>query len=347
MEGLLGGMRVLDLSVVAADAARHPDPRRPRRRGAEGRAARRRPDAGVPRDLRVRRARGQAQHRARPADRRRPGPRATTSRPQADVVCEGWRPGVADRLGVGYEAVARDEPDVIYCSLSGYGAGRAAARPAGPRRELPGARRRARAAATASAPEVPRLPVADLEGGTVCALLDLRGVGPPAHDRRGERIDVAMADVVAWWVGPRSAPRTPTRPAAPSARPATACSAPATASGSRSACSASRGSGTRSAGALGLDDLLGGRLRRPARARRRDQRADRDTVRARLDLDDALSRLEAQGAPASPVLPPEQATDHPQIRARGFHVETDAGKVAALPARLDLGVASPRPGSPR
>ncbi|GGM16028.1 CoA transferase [Pseudooceanicola nanhaiensis] len=40
---------------------------------------------------------------------------------QADVVIENWRPGVAKRLGVGYDAVARLRPDTIYCSISGFG----------------------------------------------------------------------------------------------------------------------------------------------------------------------------------------------------------------------------------
>ncbi len=39
----------------------------------------------------------------------------------ADVVVEGFRPGVAKRLGVDYEAVKAVNPRVIYCSLSGYG----------------------------------------------------------------------------------------------------------------------------------------------------------------------------------------------------------------------------------
>lgn len=40
---------------------------------------------------------------------------------KSDVIVENWRPGVADRLGVGYGAVARDNPKVIYCSISGFG----------------------------------------------------------------------------------------------------------------------------------------------------------------------------------------------------------------------------------
>lgn len=39
----------------------------------------------------------------------------------ADVFIEGFRPGVVDRLGVGVEQVRRVRPDVIYCSISGFG----------------------------------------------------------------------------------------------------------------------------------------------------------------------------------------------------------------------------------
>ncbi len=40
---------------------------------------------------------------------------------RADIVIETFRPGVADRLGVGYEAVRARNPRTIYCSLTGYG----------------------------------------------------------------------------------------------------------------------------------------------------------------------------------------------------------------------------------
>ncbi|MGE0416473.1 MAG: CaiB/BaiF CoA transferase family protein [Acetobacteraceae bacterium] len=39
----------------------------------------------------------------------------------ADVVVQNFRPGVIDRLGFGYEAVKALKPDIVYCSISGYG----------------------------------------------------------------------------------------------------------------------------------------------------------------------------------------------------------------------------------
>jgi crotonobetainyl-CoA:carnitine CoA-transferase CaiB-like acyl-CoA transferase len=40
---------------------------------------------------------------------------------KADVMLEGFRPGVVDRLGVDYESVQKVNPKIIYCSITGYG----------------------------------------------------------------------------------------------------------------------------------------------------------------------------------------------------------------------------------
>jgi crotonobetainyl-CoA:carnitine CoA-transferase CaiB-like acyl-CoA transferase len=40
---------------------------------------------------------------------------------KADVLLEGFRPGVVDRLGADYESVRKVNPSIIYCSITGYG----------------------------------------------------------------------------------------------------------------------------------------------------------------------------------------------------------------------------------
>src|SRR6185503_10563769 len=39
----------------------------------------------------------------------------------ADVVLESFRPGVMDRLGVGYERLREENPRLVYCAITGYG----------------------------------------------------------------------------------------------------------------------------------------------------------------------------------------------------------------------------------
>ena len=49
----------------------------------------------------------------------------------ADVFVQSWRPGVAERLGLGYDTIRQLSPSLVYCSISGFGAD-------GPLRALPG-----------------------------------------------------------------------------------------------------------------------------------------------------------------------------------------------------------------
>ena len=56
----------------------------------------------------------------RPQERARPRGAAGLVRDH-DVVLESFRPGVLDRLGVGYERMREVNPGIVYCAISGYG----------------------------------------------------------------------------------------------------------------------------------------------------------------------------------------------------------------------------------
>jgi crotonobetainyl-CoA:carnitine CoA-transferase CaiB-like acyl-CoA transferase len=251
---------------------------------------------------------------------------------EADVVCESWRPGVADRLGLGYDAVLAVNPAVIYCSLTGFGQD-------GPLRDIPGHDVNFQAIAGALAPragqdpEVSRLPVADLEGGTVCAVLICAAWARRIATGAGERIDVAMADVVAWWVGTRRGTANAEAGGRTVGSPGYGVFRTADDHWIALGVLAEQRLWEAICGALELDDLRS--LTFGARLERTDEvnRAIAGRV-AGLDAEPAVAALEAAGAPVTPVLDPERATEHPQLRARGFHVETDQGLVARLPARL-------------
>ncbi|GAA1890486.1 CaiB/BaiF CoA transferase family protein [Actinomadura bangladeshensis] len=117
----------------------------------------------------------------------------------AEVFVEGFRPGVAERLGVGHEVLRELNPRLVYCSISGYGA-------EGPLRDVPGhdINYRAYAAALepdAVSPEADELPIADMSAATMAAFAITAAVLKARATGVGDRIDLGMADVLAHWVG--------------------------------------------------------------------------------------------------------------------------------------------------
>ncbi|MEY2451303.1 MAG: hypothetical protein QOD92_877 [Acidimicrobiaceae bacterium] len=117
----------------------------------------------------------------------------------ADVVIEGFRPGVVARLGVGYEDVRAVNPSIVYCSLSGMGQ-------TGPLVLAPAHDLNYQAWAGALRPEgnepvVGRLPIADLAGGVFAAFAICAAVVRRDRTGEGEYIDVSMSDVLATWTG--------------------------------------------------------------------------------------------------------------------------------------------------
>ncbi|MER3400805.1 MAG: carnitine dehydratase [Thermoflexus sp.] len=121
----------------------------------------------------------------------------------ADVVVEGFRPGVMDRLGLGPEVLLAQQPRLVYAALRGYG---------------PGSRWRERAghdlnylalagfvglnAPREEPPIPPPVPVADFGGAMALALAVAAGLFHRERTGRGVVLDAAMFEVVASWMHP-------------------------------------------------------------------------------------------------------------------------------------------------
>src|SRR2546428_219288 len=90
----------------------------------------------------------------------------------ADVLVEGFRPGVLDRIELGYAALSAINPALVYCAITGYGSNRPPAARARPGLNYP--RPRGPLAAVPQregVPTIPGLQVADLAGGLQAAFL--------------------------------------------------------------------------------------------------------------------------------------------------------------------------------
>jgi crotonobetainyl-CoA:carnitine CoA-transferase CaiB-like acyl-CoA transferase len=117
---------------------------------------------------------------------------------QADILVENYRPGVADRLGLGFEAVCAEKADIIYCSITGYGQ----SGPAANRRayapvihaELGLIDLNARERGTEPMPEA--VSHADFAVGAQAATAILAGLVHRLRTGEGQYIDVSMAETM-------------------------------------------------------------------------------------------------------------------------------------------------------
>ena len=251
-----------------------------------------------------------------------------------DVFCEGWRPGVADRLGVGYDAVRAVNASVIYCSVSGYGqTGRLVDAPGHDLNYQALAGAVAPGANDDAPPRIPRVPIADLAAANVAALCICAAWAKRIATGEGERIDVAMADVIASWVGPRDGAAIRDRAEPVRGSPGYGVFRAADGGYLTLAVISEDHFWAAVCDALDLQDL---RDRTYAeRLDRVDECNDAITaVVARLARDDAVARLAAAGAPVAPVLTPGEAGRHEQFRRRGVFVADGDHVRTGFPALL-------------
>ncbi len=115
--------------------------------------------------------------------------------PSADVVIEQYRPGVAERLGVGYDKIRALRPDIIYCSFSGFGA-------TGPYRERPGHDLNFDALSgmlhmnsQGGRPLLPAIPTSDMASGLLASYAILSALLMRERTGRGAYLDLSIFDV--------------------------------------------------------------------------------------------------------------------------------------------------------
>jgi crotonobetainyl-CoA:carnitine CoA-transferase CaiB-like acyl-CoA transferase len=116
------------------------------------------------------------------------------------IVVEGFRPGVAKRLSIDFETLRKSNPNLVYCSISGYGQ-------TGPWRERPGHDVNYVAAAGAlafpgqwlKAPARSSLPIADMGGGAFAAVAILAAL----HEGKGACLDLSLFETAFFWAAMR------------------------------------------------------------------------------------------------------------------------------------------------
>jgi crotonobetainyl-CoA:carnitine CoA-transferase CaiB-like acyl-CoA transferase len=120
---------------------------------------------------------------------------------QTDVIIESFRPGVVDRLGIGYGAVRERNPGIVYCSLSAFGQ-------TGPHAERPSHDLGAQALTGvlslgrhggAAASAMPTLPMADIALGSAALIGILMALFRRQQTKAGDFIDAAMVDTLMSW----------------------------------------------------------------------------------------------------------------------------------------------------
>lgn len=123
---------------------------------------------------------------------------------QSDIAIEGFRPGVAKRLGIDADSLRKANPKLIHCSISGYGQ-------TGPWRDRPGHDVNYVAAAGAlafpgqwlKAPSRSSLAIADMAGGSFAAVAVLAALHERDTTGRPAQLDLSLFEAAFFWAAMR------------------------------------------------------------------------------------------------------------------------------------------------
>lgn len=270
----------------------------------------------------------------------------------ADVLVENFRPGVMDRLGLGYDTLKADNPALIYCAISGFGQ-------SGPRKDDPAYDQIVQGVSGVmsitgtqdTAPNRVGYPLADTIGGLTAAFAVSAALN---QNPRGAFLDIAMSEAVMstmGWVISNHLIGGVTPTANGNENPTSAPSGTfATADHPINIAANQDSQWVALARHLDREDLLN----HPDYTTREDRKKNRHRLRAALEktlttasADTWVSGLNAIGVPCGPVLTVEDALTDPQVTGRGLvaHVANENEELDLLASPIVINEQRPHPTS--
>jgi len=268
---------------------------------------------------------------------------------------ENYRPGALERMGLGYEDLAKVNPRLVYCSVSGFGH-------TGPYRDRGGFDLIAQGMSgimsftgepNAARPTACGVPLSDLNAGTFAALGVLAALRHRDATGEGQHVETSLLEsaiaYTIWESGMYLATGEVARPNGSRHRLAAPYEALKTADGYivigvNNQSLWERFCDAVEAPDLGADPLFAdGRLR----VLNRDALAERiEAIFAGADTETWVQRLKAKGVPSGPINTIDQALADPQIAARGLLARVGDRRFVRAPIGLSKTPVSVRCGPP-
>jgi crotonobetainyl-CoA:carnitine CoA-transferase CaiB-like acyl-CoA transferase len=257
----------------------------------------------------------------------------------ADALIENYRGGTMERLGIGYETLREEFPELVYCSLSGFGRTGPYADRAG--FDLVAQGMSGLMSVTGEGPGRPPMkcgpPVTDITAGILAAMGVLAAYSHRLRTGKGQAVDTSLFEAGITHTYWQSAIAMATGVAPGPMGSAHPLNAPyeafETADGWITIGAANQTNWLRLLKAIGADALA----EDPRFAVNRDRMANRRELAATLapifracSSADWLARLEAGGVPAGPVLDVNAMHRDPQTLARDMVVEVDHPRVGRM-----------------
>lgn len=256
----------------------------------------------------------------------------------SDIVFENFRPGVMERLGLAYDTLKSHKPDIILCSISGYGQN-------GPRREQPAFDLVLQALGgglsitgePGRGPVRMGLPVADLAGGMFGAMAVAAALHRRAQTGEGARLDISLLDgqvslltyMAQYYLISGEVPRS----WGAQHENVVPYNAYATSNGSLVVAAFAEKFWRGLCRALELDELIDD----PRFATNPDRRQNREVLNVLLaktfltrSTAEWMARLQKAGVPAGPIQRVDEVLEDPQILARNMRITTEHPTIGPL-----------------